>query len=129
MMLYQDRDWILSLSVQHSMAQAPILSVGWGLGPHAVTFSSSVGHPRKTLKQTSAFSRAQHLYNELKQYLSINFSNCVMSIPSIIIAKFKRNLKSILLQVQNAFDYIEWFPENTLVDTAAKLLRDGQLNL
>ena len=52
-----------------------------------------------------------------------------ISIPSISIARFKRNLKSILLQVQNAFDYIEWFPENTLVDTAAKLLRDGQLNL
>ena len=52
-----------------------------------------------------------------------------ISIPSISIARFKRNLKSILLQVQNALDYIEWFPENTLVDTAAKLLRDGQLNL
>ena len=52
-----------------------------------------------------------------------------ISIPSISIARFKRNLKSILLQVQNAFDYIEWFPENTLLDTAAKLLRDGQLIL
>ena len=29
-----------------------------------------------------------------------------ISIPSISIARFKRNLKSILLQVQNAFDYI-----------------------
>ena len=52
-----------------------------------------------------------------------------ISIASISIARFKRNLKSILLQVQNAFDYTEWFPENTLVDTAAKLLRDGQLNI
>ena len=52
-----------------------------------------------------------------------------ISIPSISIARFKRNLKSVLLQVQNAFDHIEWFPEYTLVETAAKLLRDGQLNL
>ena len=52
-----------------------------------------------------------------------------ISIPLISIAKFKRNLKSILLQVQNAFDYFEWFTENTLVDTTTKLLRDGQLNL
>ena len=36
-----------------------------------------------------------------------------ISIPTISIARFKRNLKSILLQVQNLFYYIEWFPENT----------------
>ena len=62
---------------------------------------------------------------------SLSASNQVIKILArrISIARFKRNLKSILLQVQNAFDYIEWFPENTLVDTAAKLLRDGQLNL
>ena len=52
-----------------------------------------------------------------------------VSLPSIRIAKFKRDLKSVLLQIQNAYDCIEWFPENVLVETATKLLRDGKITL
>ena len=51
------------------------------------------------------------------------------SFPSIRIAKFKSDLKSVLLQIKNAYDCVEWFPENVLVDTATKLLRDGKITL
>ena len=50
-----------------------------------------------------------------------------VSLPSIRIAKFKRDHKSVLLQIQN--DCIEWFPENVLVENATKLLRDGKITL
>lgn len=64
------------------------------------------------------------VWNHLVKILAKNI--CIISIS---IAKFKRNLKSVLLQVQNAYDYIQWFPDNTLVETASKLLRDNQIIL
>ena len=42
-------------------------------------------------------------------------------IPSIKLSQFKRNLKTILLKVQNLFDNIEWYPENTAIETVNKV--------
>ena len=42
-------------------------------------------------------------------------------VPSMKLSQFKRNLKTILLKVQNLFDNIEWYPENTAIETVNKV--------
>ena len=42
-------------------------------------------------------------------------------IASITLSKFKKNLKVILLKVQNLHDPIEWYPENISIETAQKI--------
>ena len=42
-------------------------------------------------------------------------------IPSIKLPKFKRDLKIILLKIQNAFDDVNWYPDNKTFDTASKV--------
>ena len=42
------------------------------------------------------------------------------TIPSMTMSKFKIRLKSTLLTIQNAYDNIEWYPENTELETGSR---------
>lgn len=42
-------------------------------------------------------------------------------VPSINISNFKQKLRSCLLDVQNAFDRVEWYPKNFEIETGFKI--------
>ena len=52
-----------------------------------------------------------------------------VEIPSIKIATFKKNLKNVLFTIQNAYDCVEWYPDNFSVETAIKLQREGKMTI
>ena len=66
--------------------------------------------------QSAYLQQCNKIWNHLVKIIAKN-----EIIPSIKLSQFKRNLRTILLKVQNLFDNIEWYPENTAIETVNKV--------
>ena len=76
------------------------------------------------LSRKGALFHVQKCTQIWNKILKIKVVDKSENIHSIKMANFKKRLKSTLLVIQNAYDNIEWYPENTDLETGFKLLKN-----